>query len=523
MRMKKIYIPWVLILLSTSFVLAEYYAGIDELYISSIFLPVIGAVVLAIVTFYIFNFFLKDKTKTEIFSFVFLILFFSYGAIISLNWNFSLTIGKTNFGRDDLECFLILITLLHIFFKLRNSKRNFIGFKTFLFRVSAIAFVIPLLLVSYSQIRRMVLPPAKSPLVLPKASTSVDKSKLPDIYFIEPEDYAAPSVFKNNFNYDETDFTTYLKNAGFYFADKSTSNYPKTFESLASIFNMEYLDYLSKYSGSSDMTIVNPLIENNNVRKFLKEYGYKYYQMGSWWGPTQFNPLADDNFTLEGDDRQGIDPFLYDLADSTILSPILDKVLPKVAIGDSDDDDRQRIIYQFKKLPQIVTMPGPKFIFAHILAPHGPYVFGSNCQFVTQNINPQETEIKYYVNQTKCINKNLESTINTIISTSKTPPVIILLTDEGAPFLNNELGPGDNWKTATDALIQEKFPDLAAFYLPGVSTKNLYPSITSVNVFREVFNLYFKTNFPILPDKNYIFQDLQHIYDFKDVSDIVNK
>jgi len=368
----------------------------------------------------------------------------------------------------------------------------------------------------------MVLPQAKSHLILPKVDTSIDETNLPDIYFIEPEDYAAPSVFKNYFNYDESDFTTFLKNTGFYFADKSTSNYPKTFESLASIFNMEYLTYLSKYTNSSDLTIVNPLIENNNVRKFLKEYGYKYYQMGSWWGPTQFNPLADENFTLEGDDRQGIDPFFYNLADSTMISPILDKILPPITLGDSDDDDRQRIIYQFKKLPEIVTMPGPKFIFAHILSPHGPYVFGSNCQPVIQNINPQETEIKYYVNQTKCINKDLESTIQTIISTSKNPPIIIILTDEGAPFLNNALGPGDNWKTATDALLQEKFPDLAAFYLPGVSIKNLYPSISSVNVFREVFNLYFNANFPILPDKNYIFLDLQHIYDFKDVTNIVN-
>jgi hypothetical protein len=201
-----------------------------------------------------------------------------------------------------------------------------------------------------------------------------------------------------------------------------------------------------------------------------------------------------------------------------MLSPVLGKILPSEVIGDSDDNDRQRIIYQFKKLPEIVSLPGPKFIFTHIMAPHGPYVFGPNCEFVEQNISLEETEIQYYDNQTNCINKNLESVVKTIIATSKNPPVIILLTDEGAPFLNNELGPGDNWKTATNALLKEKFPDLAAFYLPGVSTKTLYPGITSVNVFREVFNLYFNAGFPILPDKNLIFQDLNNLYQFTDVT-----
>ena len=156
-----------------------------------------------------------------------------------------------------------------------------------------IVFGISLVMISWKQYQRMALPSVKSPLVLPKVSTAgIDKSKLPDIYFIEPEDDAAPSVFKNYFNYDESDFTNFLNSTGFYVATGATSNYPKTFESLASMLNMEYLDYLSKDKNSSDMTIVNPLIDDNNVMKFLKQFGYKYYQMGSWWGPTQYNPAG---------------------------------------------------------------------------------------------------------------------------------------------------------------------------------------------------------------------------------------
>ncbi|MCL4353544.1 LTA synthase family protein [Patescibacteria group bacterium] len=390
-------------------------------------------------------------------------------------------------------------------------------------KLSILLFTVSLVMVVWKQSQRMILPIPGSQLILPKINASgVDKSKLPDIYFIEPEDDAAPRIFRKYLNYDESDFMNYLNNDGFYVVRGARSNYPKTFLSLASMLNMEYLDYLSKYKNSSDFTVVNPLIEDNNVMRFLKQYGYKYYQMGSWWGPTQYNPAADDNFTIEDEGRLSIDSFLYNLADSTALSPYLGKVVPVSAIGDSDDDDRARLVYQFNKLPQIVGIPGPKFVFAHIIAPHGPYVFGKNCEYVDESMTSKNPESENYVNQTICINQKLESAISTIISRSKKPPVIIVLTDEGIPYLNTNLNPADDWKNAPDSVIQEKFPILAALYLPGVSTESLNPNMTPVNIFRSVLDLYFNAGLPQLPDKNYIFMDLNNLYQFKDVTSVVN-
>lgn len=69
--------------------------------------------------------------------------------------------------------------------------------------------------------------------------------------------------------------------------------------------------------------------------------------------------------------------------------------------------------------------------------------------------------------------------------------------------------------------LKEKFPIIAAYYLPGVSKSELYPEITPVNSFRIIFNLYFHTNLSLLPDKNYIFPDANHLYNFQDVTDKV--
>lgn len=517
---KRIYFPLSSVLFSIAFVLIQFNAGISELYIRSLFWPTIGVAIFALLIFGIIKLLLKDRAKSEIFSSLLLTSFFLYGAVVSLNWNFYASVGNLTLGKNHLFYLIWIIFCVVVFLLIRKTKNNLLGLKKFLVRMSLLLMIIPVFLITSYEFKRSANPPAKSPLALPKVSSkNIDKNNLPDIYFILPEDDSSASIFKNYFAYDESDFVSFLKDSGFFVADEATSNYPKTFESLASMLNMEYLDYLSVYKNSSDMTIVNPLINNNNVMKFLKKFGYKYYQLGSWWDPTKFNPSANKNFTLENNGRLSLDPFFYNLVDSTMLGPLLDRIAPRVVIDYSDDSDRQRILYQFAELPKVENLPGPKFVFAHILAPHGPYVFDKDCNYTSEDQISTKPEVVNYTSQDSCINKKLKDLIKTIISNSKKPPVIVLVTDEGAPFLGKEIPNGDDdWKDASIALLEEKFPILAAYYLPGVSTQSLYSSITPVNSFREIFNLYFNAGFQILPDKNFIFQDLNNLYQFTDVT-----
>lgn len=70
--------------------------------------------------------------------------------------------------------------------------------------------------------------------------------------------------------------------------------------------------------------------------------------------------------------------------------------------------------------------------------------------------------------------------------------------------------------------IRQKMGVLNAYYLPNVEKSLLYPSITPVNTFRLVFNLYFNTNFELLPDKSFVFEDEQHIYNMIDVTEALD-
>ena len=62
--------------------------------------------------------------------------------------------------------------------------------------------------------------------------------------------------------------------------------------------------------------------------------------------------------------------------------------------------------------------------------------------------------------------------------------------------------------------------NLVAMYLPGVDV-DVSDTFTSVNTFRLVFREYFGADLELLPDRSFTWPDNDHIYDFRDVTDLI--
>jgi hypothetical protein len=86
--------------------------------------------------------------------------------------------------------------------------------------------------------------------------------------------------------------------------------------------------------------------------------------------------------------------------------------------------------------------------------------------------------------------------IDRILAESDSPPIIILQADHSSKVYN-QLNP------VQDVKMKLLFPILNAYYLPGVGEEKLYSTITPVNSFRLLLNLYFGTHLPLLPDDSY--------------------
>lgn len=156
------------------------------------------------------------------------------------------------------------------------------------------------------------------------------------------------------------------------------------------------------------------------------------------------------------------------------------------------------------------------------MAPHPPFVFDQHGEAINPDYSYSMREGNYYVGgiaeylrgyraQALYINTLLEETIDTLLTQSATPPIIILQGDHGPGALLN-------WEAAEDSCLTERLSILNAYYLPGQTpTEVVYPSITPVNSFPAIFNAYFGTQFALQADHSY-FSAWSQPYQFIDAA-----
>ena len=205
---------------------------------------------------------------------------------------------------------------------------------------------------------------------------------------------------------------------------------------------------------------------------------------------------------------------------------LLEPILGTFAYLPTADSHREIIRYNFDTLATLPNLPGPTFVFAHIISPHPPFVFDKNGNPIAQQFgftfqdanefpgSSAEYPI-HYMDQVQFVNDRVRKIVDTILAQSTTPPIIILQADHGSGMLT-DLNSLDN------TCIHERFSPFAAYYLPGID-RNVIPSdMSNVNIFRIIFNQYFHANLPLLESKQYFYKDTQTYYDFEDVTGRVN-
>ncbi|HQX17221.1 MAG TPA: hypothetical protein PLA27_12415, partial [Anaerolineales bacterium] len=167
---------------------------------------------------------------------------------------------------------------------------------------------------------------------------------------------------------------------------------------------------------------------------------------------------------------------------------------------------RDRTMLVFDSMDDIARMPEPTFAYIHVISPHPPFVFGPNGEYTNpadfwneEKHYPADLYATGYQNQLTFLNQKMLDAIDTLLSESKTPPIIILQGDHG-PWLQ----PRDR-----------RMWILNAYYLPEHQDK-LFSKISPVNTFRYIFNAYFGGNYDMLPNVSY-FSPVPKLYEFSEV------
>jgi hypothetical protein len=337
-----------------------------------------------------------------------------------------------------------------------------------------------------------------------------------DVYYLIFDRYADAETLKMHLGFDNTPFLEGLERRGFSVTPGSRANYQNTHMSLASSLNMEHLDPLTRdvKRPSKDLHPIFDLIGHSRVASAFRSMGYRYVHVGSWASFTSSSPIADIN--LKPVETSELTRALYG---STALSPLLRGA--GVGTGDESETQLQATRGALRALDTAMDVRGPKFVFAHFILPHPPYVFDRNGKYRPES--KRAGNVAGYLEQLRFANSQIERVVGELLARpADEQPIIVIQADEGPyPRLGTRFP--SSWADEPAADVRVKYGILNAYFLPGPRSEfTEYASITPVNTFRMIFNRYFGTQLAVLPDRSYATANNRDAYTLVELGNLVH-
>lgn len=413
----------------------------------------------------------------------------------------------------DTIVFLVeLACLIGVMKLLGRARQHLPAANQFLLGLAVVGLAIPLVQIGNYSLRGL-----RAPTIPPTALTqqlgSIEPSGSgthPDIYYIVLDGYGRADELASGYDVDISDFLEDLEDIGFQVAADSRSNYSFTLLSLTSSLNMSYLDGLGVSTDpgtpirDATQTLV-PVLRHSALRRVLEQQGYQTIAFTSGFAWTE---LWDADEYLRPT-FQGISPFESLMIRTSLLGMVEDfaSTLGAPYPYAGYQAHRRRILYALDELPAAARLPGPKFVFVHILMPHPPFVFYRNGEpyperhaysigDATQYTASVEEYVRGYREAVLFLNRKLAPVLRSIVEDSASPPVIVLQGDHGP-------GARLDWDQPTDRAISERMGILNAYYFPQALREPVPASITPVNSFRLVLSRVLDVRIEPLPDESY--------------------
>jgi hypothetical protein len=501
-------------------VLAALSREIDWVVASEAVRPAMVSMMAAIVILVILKFILRDVNRAGFITSLLLIYFLSYGYSYKLPQYFY-------FSNLAISRHIILFIVWAVIILLTGSNwvwrrvrpqviTNFMNILSVIYLIIPIRLImIFLIAVNKDPLTGWTLPERQALM-----NSQIELSTIPDIYYIILDGYGREDVLQEVYKFDNSEFLRYLENKGFFVAKESRSNYIQTSLSLASSMNFEYLAVFEDIE-SANRYPMRDLVHNSRVRSLFKQFGYRMVGISSQFIVTDIRN-ADLYIPFN---TSSISDFEGAFLATTIAQVFVEDNLVDIPIL-GYKTHRDRILFAFDQLAESSHIQGPKFVFAHIITPHPPFVFDSkgnplepeDYYFMGDGSHFRGTNEEYisgYREQIRFANKKVIDMVDTIIANSSRPFVIILQADHGP-------GAYLDYDRLDNTCLKERTGILNAYYMTENKTELLYNSITPVNSFRVILNTYFGLDLPILEDRVF-FSPFGRPYDFVDITDISNQ
>jgi len=443
--------------------------------------PVILSILLTGLVWVVLRLLFKDWQKSGIITTLIMIAFYTYGHIfIEIESAFGILIRHRYLTL--IYALILLLLTIFILWKVRNPQTliNFLTVTGGVLTVFSIVRTVQYDLAVYRSAQRSN--ETQSSLI----QTASDTTQKPDIYLIVLDAHTSIRTLQEEFDYDASAFREQLEGLGFYMAECAQSNYPITKLSITSTFYANYHREPTLYPVFSSLVMRTLRAEGYRVITF-ENRSSGHFDIGE-----DVRLSRNQKLLSSADLMGGLSEFEVMLWQTSFARVAYDmpQLIPAFNVQSLHEweyyEHYQQTYFILDELKRLPKVEGPKFVFAHFLVPHPPFIFAPDGEFAWA-----DGKAEGYISNVEFIDSQIVPVFAEIIAKSKTPPVIIVMGDHGATGIPKLETP--EWRMSI----------LNAYYVNDQARKDLYETITPVNSFRVVLNNYFGTDYPLLEDLSY--------------------
>jgi hypothetical protein len=326
---------------------------------------------------------------------------------------------------------------------------------------------------------------------------AADTGIRPNIVHILLDGYSRQDVLADLYQFDNTPFLDRLRGLGFAVADRATSPYNQTLLVMGSVFSGTMLESSGRLSSATELRdSVRGHIRHNPVIGSLSRLGYRTAAVD-----VRYDPVRMDFFDhlLSANTITNFEAAVFERTSLYLVTYNLGFASPSIT-------------------PEVFSTPyereltGPFFLYVHLLAPHPPFDVNRHGEAIKQEGGPrgmvdgnhftkgtpggQEIYRRGYVEKLEFVNQGILSMIDRIISDADAPTIVIIHGDHGG-------GLHLHHNDVAGTCIQERFSPLLAVYASDDRLQRSLPDdLNLANLYRLVFNTYFGTEMPLLPNRS---------------------
>jgi hypothetical protein len=325
----------------------------------------------------------------------------------------------------------------------------------------------------------------------------------PNIVVILLDGYPRADILQRRLGIDNSAFLAELRNLGFDVADDSRSNYEFTGLTLASMFQMRYLDEVPRLqpligTPGAHHDAVRDAAADGSAFTAMRAAGYEVVLAPPDWEHAKLRS-AGDRILEHGQ--------LTDLERTALGRTWLLDLVTVVAPNIFTEQERDLLVAQLDDLDAFAAAPPaePTFLFIHVPGPHAPQVVDANgdpVRLAARQIgadNPAELGVsreeyeRGYAEEVAYMNRRVLAAVERLQATDPMATIIIM-SDHG--YTQEPM--------ASDP--EARFGNLFAAYTPGVP--GLFADApTPVNVFAILLNAQLGTSLPVHEDGYFLSAD----------------